>query len=98
MISTGVVFLRGEFQVGGGTAGPRRVRATAEAHRDRPVVHHIRADPPLRPSNQLLDLVQIVVGRPSPVLAGDRRLPGFAQRYIPRHGVVVTPASSAAAR
>jgi hypothetical protein len=36
---------------------------------------------PFDRDHQLLDLVQIVIDRPSPVLPRDRRLPGLAQRY-----------------
>jgi hypothetical protein len=54
-------------------------------------VHHIRADPPAGPHDELLDLVQVLVDRSHPMLTGHRRLPGRPQRHIPGHGVVVTP-------
>jgi hypothetical protein len=54
-------------------------------------VHHVGADAAVGAGDQLLDLLQVLVDRPRPVLAGHHRLPGRPQRDIPGHGVVVTP-------
>jgi hypothetical protein len=54
-------------------------------------MHDIGAHAAVRAGDQLLDLDQVVVDRPGPMLPSDRRLARLAQRDITGHGVVVTP-------
>jgi hypothetical protein len=54
-------------------------------------MHHVGTHAAVGPGDQLLDLVQVVVDRPGPVLSRHDRLTRGAQRRIPGHGVVVTP-------
>jgi hypothetical protein len=61
-----------------------------EAHRRQPLVHHVRADPAVRPGDQLLDLVQVLVdrvGTENAVTAPDQ---GLAACGFPKRGTWLT--------